>query len=196
MLDMTNGLLPGLQSFGLQSGYRWLIPAVSTSLMILEYLLAQHILHDTRQTHDLRETAATFGVALVKAPIRALTVGIVVVPFVLVYQYRLFDIPLNSAWAVVALFLGTEFFLLLASPRRAQHTLVVGDPCGPSFPHQAKSNRRHKARMDGVAFRQFPVFPANGVAWLSPVCRARHDGCQSWLSVLHSYPARTLARTP
>ncbi|HRX63400.1 MAG TPA: sterol desaturase family protein [Candidatus Competibacter sp.] len=31
-------------------------------------------------------------------------------PFVLVYQYRLFDIPLNSAWAVVALFLGTEFF--------------------------------------------------------------------------------------
>ena len=66
MLDMTNGLLPGLQSFGLQSGYRWLIPAVSTSLMILEYLLAQHILHDTRQTHDLRETAATFGVALVK----------------------------------------------------------------------------------------------------------------------------------
>ena len=110
MLDMTNGLLPGSQSFGLHSGYRWLIPAVSTSLMILEYLLARHILHDTRQTHDLRETAATFGVALVKAPIRALTVGIVVVPFVLVYQYRLFDIPLNSAWAVVALFLGTEFF--------------------------------------------------------------------------------------
>jgi sterol desaturase/sphingolipid hydroxylase (fatty acid hydroxylase superfamily) len=110
MFDITNGLFPGLQSFALPSGHRWLIATVPISFMIVEYLLARHILGDTRQTHDLRETAATFGVALGRAPIRALTAGILVVPFVLVYRYRLCDIPLNSAWAIVLLFLGTEFF--------------------------------------------------------------------------------------
>jgi len=60
--------------------------------------------------HDLHETAASVGVAIGDVVSRFLTSGLVAVPFLWLYQYRLFDIPLDTVWSVLALFLGVEFF--------------------------------------------------------------------------------------
>lgn len=98
--------LPALTG-GQWHGYRPLIAAIAVGFMILEYLLARLALHDT---HDLKETAASFGIAAGNAVIRAVEAGIVALPFVIVYEYRLFDIALTSAWAVLGLLLATEFF--------------------------------------------------------------------------------------
>jgi len=72
-----------------------------------EYFYARLGHHD--EDHDIRETAASVGVALGNLAIRTLEGGLAALPFVLLYQYRLFDIPLDTAWAWAALFLGTEF---------------------------------------------------------------------------------------
>jgi len=58
---------------------------------------------------DLREAAASVGVALGDIVARLLTGGIAAIPFFMLYQHRLFDIPLNTAPAWAALFLGVEF---------------------------------------------------------------------------------------
>jgi sterol desaturase/sphingolipid hydroxylase (fatty acid hydroxylase superfamily) len=71
-----------------------------------EYVYALLSHHD--KDHDLRETAASVGVALGNLGIRTLEGGLAALPFVLLYQHRLFDIPLDTVWAWIALFLGTE----------------------------------------------------------------------------------------
>jgi sterol desaturase/sphingolipid hydroxylase (fatty acid hydroxylase superfamily) len=75
--------------------------------MGLEYFLARLALHDT---HDMKETAASLGIALGNAVLRSIESGAVALPFVIVYQHQLFDVPLASAPALAALLLGTEFF--------------------------------------------------------------------------------------
>jgi sterol desaturase/sphingolipid hydroxylase (fatty acid hydroxylase superfamily) len=72
-----------------------------------EYFYARLAHHD--EDHDIRETAASVGVALGNLGIRTVEGGLAALPFVLLYQHRLFDIPMNTAWAWAALFLGTEF---------------------------------------------------------------------------------------
>jgi sterol desaturase/sphingolipid hydroxylase (fatty acid hydroxylase superfamily) len=72
-----------------------------------EYLYARLARHDA--DHDLAETAASVGVALGNLAVRTLEGGLAALPFVLLYRYRLFDIPMQSAWAWAALFVATEF---------------------------------------------------------------------------------------
>ena len=72
-----------------------------------EYFYARLAHHD--EDHDIRETAASVGVALGNLGIRTAEGGLAALPFVLLYQHRLFDIPMDTAWAWAALFLGTEF---------------------------------------------------------------------------------------
>jgi sterol desaturase/sphingolipid hydroxylase (fatty acid hydroxylase superfamily) len=72
-----------------------------------EYFYAR--LSHRDEHHNIRETAASVGVALGNLGIRTLEGGLAALPFVLLYQYRLFDIPMTTAWAWAALFLGTEF---------------------------------------------------------------------------------------
>jgi sterol desaturase/sphingolipid hydroxylase (fatty acid hydroxylase superfamily) len=72
-----------------------------------EYIYAHLAHHD--EDHDLRETAASVGVALGNLAVRTLEGGLAALPFVALYQYRLFDIPLDTVWGWAALFLGTEF---------------------------------------------------------------------------------------
>jgi sterol desaturase/sphingolipid hydroxylase (fatty acid hydroxylase superfamily) len=72
-----------------------------------EYVYAHLSHHD--EDHDLRESAASVGVALGNLAVRTLEGGLAALPFVLLYQYRLFDIPLDRVWGWAALFLGTEF---------------------------------------------------------------------------------------
>jgi sterol desaturase/sphingolipid hydroxylase (fatty acid hydroxylase superfamily) len=81
--------------------------ALTMIFIAAEYFYAR-LAHD-EENHDLRETAASVGVALGDFGARVLTGGLAALPFVLLYRHRLFDIPLDKAWSWAALFLGTEF---------------------------------------------------------------------------------------
>jgi sterol desaturase/sphingolipid hydroxylase (fatty acid hydroxylase superfamily) len=118
MINTAAAVLTEVQSQRPLESIRGLVPLLAIGFMVLECLLARLALHDT---HDARETAASFGIALGNAALRSVEAGIVALPFVVLYRYRLLDIPLNSAWAVAALFLGTEF--LYYWHHRASHRI-------------------------------------------------------------------------
>jgi sterol desaturase/sphingolipid hydroxylase (fatty acid hydroxylase superfamily) len=81
------------------------IALVFIALELLYMKFAAHA-HDGYDTH---ETAASVGVALGDITSRLLLGGLASVPFYLLYRHRLFDVPLNTGWAWIALFLGVEF---------------------------------------------------------------------------------------
>jgi len=81
---------------------------VALLFIVLELLYAKLASHG--HDHDVKETAASVGVAIGDVAARVLTSGLSAVPFFFVYQHRLLDISLNSAWSWLALFLGVEFF--------------------------------------------------------------------------------------
>lgn len=89
-------------------GLRLAIAALALSFMVLEYFLSR-LADRHERTHDLAETAASFGVALGHNLIRAVEAGIVAVPFVLAYRHRLFDFDPFTPQALAALLLATEF---------------------------------------------------------------------------------------
>lgn len=72
-----------------------------------EYAYARLSHHD--EEHDLKETAASVGVAVGDIAARVVTGGIAALPFLWLYEHRLFDIPLDRPWTILALFLGVEF---------------------------------------------------------------------------------------
>lgn len=75
--------------------------------VVAEYLYAHLANH--AEDHDLRETAASVGVALGNLAAKTLTGGIAAVPFLLLYQVRLFDMPLDRVWSWALLFIAVEF---------------------------------------------------------------------------------------
>ncbi len=81
--------------------------ALSLAFIAAEALYARLSHHGDH--HDLRETAASVGVAVGNILSRALTSGIAAVPFLLLYQHRLFEIPHDRLWSLALLFLGVEF---------------------------------------------------------------------------------------
>ncbi len=80
-------------------------------LVVLGLMLSEYLIHRLNHTdsHDARETAASLAIALGNKVIGALTAGVVAVPVLFVHRYRLFDIPLDTVWTWLALFLGVEF---------------------------------------------------------------------------------------
>jgi sterol desaturase/sphingolipid hydroxylase (fatty acid hydroxylase superfamily) len=80
---------------------------LASAFIIIEFAYGRLAHHDGM--HDAKETLASVGVAIGNAATKALTSGISAVPFLLVYQHRLADIPLDTAWSWLALFLGVEF---------------------------------------------------------------------------------------
>lgn len=81
---------------------------VALVFVVIELLymrLGQH-----REDHDSGETAASLGVAFGDLASRIVTGSLVAIPMLFCYQHRLFDIPLDTAWSWIALFLGVEFF--------------------------------------------------------------------------------------
>lgn len=95
-----------------------LVLATVITLMALEYAasrLAQI------ETHDAKETAASFVIAIGNRIVRSLEAGLLAVPFFLAYQHRLLDINLTSPLAWVALFLLVEFVYYWH--HRASHTV-------------------------------------------------------------------------
>lgn len=93
---------------------------VAAGFMVLEYLLSR-LAHHEGETHDLRESAASLGIALGQSMVRSLEAGLVALPFALAYQNRLFDFVQGSASAIAALFLATEF--LYYWQHRAAHRI-------------------------------------------------------------------------
>lgn len=110
MFDTVRSLFLDIPPLAIPQGYRGLVPLIAFSFMALEYVAARAA---GRHVHDPMETAASLGIALGNAVIRAVEVSIVALPFAVVYQHRLFDLPLSSVWAVLVLFFGVEFCFYL-----------------------------------------------------------------------------------
>ncbi len=110
MMDLTPPLFFETQSFTLPREYRVIAPAVAVGSMMLEYTLARL---GGRCVFDGKETAASFGVAIGQRILQAVQAGIIALPFAFVYSHRPFDIPLDTPWAVLLLFFGTEFLFYL-----------------------------------------------------------------------------------
>ncbi len=87
---------------------RGAVLAVSVGFMLLEYL-ASRIARHHHETHDLGETAASFGVAAGQLAVRVLEGGLFALPFAYVWQHRLFHFGQATPLALAGLFLGTEF---------------------------------------------------------------------------------------
>ncbi|MFM9940546.1 MAG: sterol desaturase family protein [Hyphomicrobiaceae bacterium] len=92
---------------------------LALTLIFIAAELAYAKLTDHDEDHNVRETAASVGVAIGDIAARILTGGIAAVPFLWLYHHRLFDIPLDNAWSLVALFLGVE--LCYYAFHRASH---------------------------------------------------------------------------
>lgn len=96
--------LPDVLAYARPTG---LFLALTLIFITAEYLYAKLAHHD--EHHDVRETAASIGVALGDVAIRTTMAGIVAVPFLILYENRLMDVRLDTAWSWLALFLGVEF---------------------------------------------------------------------------------------
>jgi len=103
-------------------------------LLTLVFIAAEIIysrLSGHHEHHELNESAASVGVAFGDVVSRVLTSGLVAVPFLWLYQNRLFDIPLDSAWSLLALFLALSFSIigsiarLIACVGCGRHTLSI-----------------------------------------------------------------------
>jgi sterol desaturase/sphingolipid hydroxylase (fatty acid hydroxylase superfamily) len=95
---------------------RRVILATAVGLMLLEYGIGR-LAH--RDTHDWRESVASFGVALGQNLLRAVESGVLAVPFALLYEHRMFVFAQGSPAALAGLFLGSEF--LYYWQHRASH---------------------------------------------------------------------------
>lgn len=97
---------------------RMIILATAFGFMALEYGLARLADHDT---HDLRESAASVGVAIGQSLIRGAEAIIIAIPFVFLYEHRLLDFNQTSLVALAALLIGSEF--LYYWQHRASHRI-------------------------------------------------------------------------
>ncbi|MGA2950812.1 MAG: sterol desaturase family protein, partial [Caulobacteraceae bacterium] len=86
--------------------FRAILPATALALMALEFGFARFA---GRATHDLRESAASLGVAAGQLAVRGVEVGVVAAPAAFVYAHRLFHFEETSWLALLGLFVGGEF---------------------------------------------------------------------------------------
>lgn len=98
-LQNTIGNMPGAGAF---------LP-IALGFIALEFGLARLSSHHD-EPYDVPETMASFGVAAGNVAMKVLTGGLVAVPFMAVYQARLFEFPADSWWSLLLLFVGVEFF--------------------------------------------------------------------------------------
>ncbi|MGA7807730.1 sterol desaturase family protein [Bradyrhizobium sp.] len=96
----------GLPSSLIDPGIRLIIAATAIGLMLLEYGLGRLV---DCESHDWRESAASFGVALGQNLMRGLEAGLVAIPFAFLYRHRLLEFSQTGPLAIAALFLGSEF---------------------------------------------------------------------------------------
>jgi sterol desaturase/sphingolipid hydroxylase (fatty acid hydroxylase superfamily) len=80
--------------------------AIALLFIALEFIYLKLVRHELQ--HDLKETAASVGVAFGDVASRVLTGWLAAAPLFFLYQNRLFDIALDRLLTWVALFLGVE----------------------------------------------------------------------------------------
>jgi sterol desaturase/sphingolipid hydroxylase (fatty acid hydroxylase superfamily) len=80
---------------------------IALVFILAEYLYAS--LNERDESHDLKETAASIGVAVGDLASRVLGSAIAAVPFLWFYELRHMSWDLSSPWTWVVLFLGVEF---------------------------------------------------------------------------------------
>ena len=97
--------LPTVLSY-FRPGAGLLLP-VTFAFIVLECLYAK-LAHDD-EAYDIKETAASVAVAIGDIASRLLTGAVAAVPMVLLWQHRLLDLPLDTWWTWVLLFIGVEF---------------------------------------------------------------------------------------
>ena len=97
---------------------RRVILATAIGLMLLEYGIGR-LAH--RDTHDWRESVASFGVALGQNLLRGLEAGLLALPFAFLYEHRLLDFSQTGLPALAGLFLGSD--LLYYWQHRASHRI-------------------------------------------------------------------------
>jgi sterol desaturase/sphingolipid hydroxylase (fatty acid hydroxylase superfamily) len=79
------------------------------TLVLVALELAYSRLAHRHEDYDVKETAASVGVAIGDLVARVATSGIAAAPLFFLYNNRLLDIPLNGAASWLALFVGVEF---------------------------------------------------------------------------------------
>ncbi|OAI31695.1 fatty acid hydroxylase [Methylosinus sp. R-45379] len=99
--------MPQLTNSPIDLHARLIILAAAIGFMALEYAFARFTAHER---HDLRESAASLGVALGRSLLRGAEALIMAGPYAFAYEHRLLDFDPTSALALVALFIGVEFF--------------------------------------------------------------------------------------
>lgn len=100
-----------------ETPFRLAILPLAASLMLLEFGLARLAHHE--KSHDLRETAASFGVAIGHVLLKGLESAVLAVPFLFLYEHRLLAFSSTSPLAILALFLLADF--LYYWQHRASH---------------------------------------------------------------------------
>ncbi len=83
-----------------------LYPAL-TAIIILTAAEAIYMMKEYR--HDNKDMLSSIGLALGRVPVSAITKGIVIYSYTLIYQYRFFTIPVNYWWAWVICFFSDDF---------------------------------------------------------------------------------------
>lgn len=85
--------------------------AALAALVALGLMLVEYLFHKVNHldSHDPRETAVSLAIALGNKVTGLVSAGVLALPLLFVYRYRLFDIRLDTAWAWLALFVGVEF---------------------------------------------------------------------------------------
>jgi sterol desaturase/sphingolipid hydroxylase (fatty acid hydroxylase superfamily) len=90
-----------------ETSLRLAVLPMAASLMLLEFGLARLADHD--ESHDVRETAASLGVAVGHVLLRGVESVVIAVPFLFFYRHRLFDFSSTAPLAIVTLFLAADF---------------------------------------------------------------------------------------
>ena len=93
-----------LLAYGISRPFAFL--GVALGAMALEYLMGLLLRHET---HEWRETAASFGVALGRSLTRGLEAALAVGPAGYLYAHRLFRFDPLSVPALLGLLLAAEF---------------------------------------------------------------------------------------
>jgi sterol desaturase/sphingolipid hydroxylase (fatty acid hydroxylase superfamily) len=77
------------------------------ALLILIVAEAVYMIKEHR--HDNKDMLSTLGLVLGRIPVSAITNGVVIYSYTLIYHYRLFTIPVNYWWAWVICFFSDDF---------------------------------------------------------------------------------------
>ena len=164
--------------------WRLIVPLVALGLMALEYLYGRlrHV-----DAYDARETAASWVIAVGNKLMRVVSAGVVAVPFLWVWEHRLFDIPLDQIWALAALVLGVEFFYYWHHRRDAPGEMAVGDPWRAPLGDAHEFQRGDQARLGRRPDRRVPVLSAARLARLPSGWHRRGARHRPALSVLPAH---------